>query len=287
MFYSAQGTRKLQLLDLSSGNVYTRSVIGQGANEMPSYSFVNTYLPSSYRFADYRRGKIYEINLDSLRSDSVTTHSLVYELPLRNDELLLRYIETKESFYGTGILPEGRIWHYDKHTGQVNFCGEYPHHESLDALDARYKGAVFTATLMCCDDQHLVTSCFGLLDFYEVTPNKELQLKKKRHYFFPKFTPHYEIGSPAIAFSKDELYGFSEMVSDSTHVYLLYSGKNIRKHGEDAYNCNELLVYDWEGNPVSRYHVQKSLREMAIHGDIVYGLSREKEAIVYLYKLPG
>lgn len=283
IFHSMEGKQELQFLDLKSMVVHTRNVIGQGPNEMPRYSTVDTNVPDSYRFSDSRRGKIYEMNLTDLRNDSTTCHTLVHELPIHPDELLLRFIETGKYFYGIGVLQQGRIWLFNKQTSHVKYCGTYPMNDEVNVLDERHKGALFTSTLMQSDSKHLVVSCFGLIDFYEILDNDTLLLKKEQHYFFPKFDAQDYGGM--IIFDRDDIHGFCGIDSDNHYVYVLYSGKNVKESGSDAYNCNNLLVYDWDGNPVRHYHLNKSLYEFSLCGNILYGLSREKDPKVYIYQL--
>lgn len=283
IFSTLQGDRELQFLDLYSMFVYVRKVIGQGAGEMPMYSIVKTDNPSSFRFADYRRGKIYEMNLENLRKDSTTMHSLVYELPIESDELLLRFLETENYIYGIGLLKEGRILSFNKKTGAIGRNAAYPADENIRKLDVKHKGALFNRTLMVCDTKHLVMSCFGLVDFYDVSLNGSLILNREYHYFFPKFNSQ-EYGSPII-FNRDDIYGFSGMDSNARSVYILYSGKNVRNTGEDAFNCPDLFVYDWVGNPIKHFVLSKPLYDFSLCGNLLYGLSRVETPKIYIYSL--
>ncbi|MDE5761395.1 MAG: hypothetical protein K2I11_10755 [Bacteroides sp.] len=76
------GGRELNFWNLRTNLVTVRHVIGQGADEMPRYVVARTDNPTSFRFADYRCGKIYEMDLDRLQKDTATGHSLVYQLPI-------------------------------------------------------------------------------------------------------------------------------------------------------------------------------------------------------------
>ena len=88
-----------------------------------------------------------------------------------------------------------------------------------------------------------------------------------------------------VTFDRDDIYAISDIDSDERFIYLLYSGKNVREKGNDAYNCSHLLVYDWEGNPIVHCLLSKSLYGFGIGRGILYGLSREVNPIVYVYSL--
>lgn len=85
IFHSMAGKKKLEFWNLRFDLVTVRNVIGQGVDEMPRYVTVDTDHPASFRFADYRRGRIYEMDLEMLQEDTTTKHSLVYELPIKKE----------------------------------------------------------------------------------------------------------------------------------------------------------------------------------------------------------
>ena len=59
----------------------------------------------------------------------------------------------------------------------------------------------------------------------------------------------------------------------------------FNEKGMDAQNCPYLMSYDWNGNPQCEYHLEKPLWDVAINGRTLYGLSRENEAIIYIYEV--
>ncbi|RGS40104.1 hypothetical protein DWX97_02205 [Bacteroides cellulosilyticus] len=283
IFHSMAGKKKLEFWNLRSDLVTVRNVIGQGVDEMPRYVTVDTDHPASFRFADYRRGRIYEMDLEMLQEDTTTKHSLVYELPIKEGDTPLRFYETGNHIFGIGLFSEGRIYSFDKRTNKVMTCMDYPAHESIEPLDQRHKGALFSGTIMAGNQNTLVLACFGLIDFYEILSDGGLRLKQERHYSFPKFQTA-ETGR-TVTFDRDDIYAISDIDSDERFIYLLYSGKNVREKGNDAYNCSHLLVYDWEGNPIVHCLLSKSLYGFGIGRGILYGLSREVNPIVYVYSL--
>lgn len=283
IFHSMAGKKKLEFWNLKSDLVTVRNVIGQGVDEMPRYVTVDTDHPASFRFADYRRGRIYEMDLEMLQEDTTTKHSLVYELPINEGDTPLRFYETGNHIFGIGLFSEGRIYSFDKRTNKVMTCMDYPAHESIEPLDQRHKGALFSGTIMAGNQNTLVLACFGLIDFYEILSDGGLRLKQERDYSFPKFQTA-ETGR-TVTFDRDDIYAISDIDSDERFIYLLYSGKNVREKGNDAYNCSHLLVYDWEGNPIVHCLLSKSLYGFGIGRGILYGLSREVNPIVYVYSL--
>ena len=280
---STTGGREMAFWDLRYNTVTVRKVIGQGADEMPQYSIVKTANPTSFRFANHRQGRIYEMDLEKLRKDSTTKHSLVYELPIKKGDYPLRFFEMENYVFGIGLFNDGRVYSFDKRTNKARICMDYPANECIEGLDQVHKGALFTGTVMTGNQKILVLGCFGLIDFYEILSDGDLILKQEYHYSFPKFQTMPE--GKIITFESDDIYGISDMVSDEHFIYLLYSGKNVKEKGNDAFNCSHLLVYDWRGNPVANCVLSKSLYDFSIDGNTLYGLSRESTPIVYVYSL--
>lgn len=285
VFCSMTGNREMQYMDLRSGRVTTRSVIGQGPGEMSHYSIVKTVSPASFRFADFHQGKIYGVNLEELRNDTAAGHTLDYDLPIEEGDHAIRFLETENYIYGIGLFKEGRIYSLDKRSGKVVVDAGYPSNEDVERLDNLQKGALFTGTLMVGNEETLVAGCFGLIDFYDILPDGNRALKRSYHYSFPKFQTA-ETG-PAVAFYRDDIQGFLGMDADERFIYLLYSGKNLKESGEDTFNCPHLLVYDWDGNPLIHYELPKSLYAFSVAGDVLYGLSRKSNPKVYVYSLNG
>lgn len=280
---SMTGNREMAFWNLRSDCVTVRNVIGQGADEMPQYSIVKTDNPTSFRFANHRQGRIYEMDLEKLKNDSTTKHSLICELSVEKEDYPLRFFEMENYIFGIGLFRDGRIYKFDKKTNKAIVCMDYPLNDDIKKLDYVHKGALFTGTVMAGNQNTLVLGCFSLIDFYEILPNGNMALKQEHHYSFPKFQtmPTGKI----ITLESDDIYGISDMNADEHFIYVLYSGKNVKEKGNDAFNCPHLLVYDWRGNPMVHCVLSKPLYGFSIDGNTLYGLSRESNPSVYVYSL--
>lgn len=286
IFNSMRGKQEIQLLDLTTRNVYEYSVIGQGKNEMAHYWTVCNEHPCSYEFVDNQRGYVYGVNLDSLRQNPATRYELLYSLPIDEGVHFFRFLETQKYIVGIGILHGGRFGVYEKQTYSYKEQMTYPTNEDIDKLANPYKGALFSRTLLASDMQgkKMVAGCFGLLDFYTISEQGDISLEKSNHYHFPLFEANLA-GGGAIAYKKEDITGITGLVADGKYVYALYSDKTFGNDGESAYNASHLLVFDWNGMPVKHYRLSKDLYGISLCGNRIYGLSREKEPIVYCYDL--
>lgn len=285
VFNSLQGEREIQLLNLSSGKITEYKVIGQGRNEMQYYHTVNSTCDDMYMFADNQKGKIYGVNIDSLRVNPKSNYDLIYSMPMAMNNHFYRFMDLPRFIVSVGMLKDGRLGVFEKGTNTYSEQMEYPENEEIQPLGYMHKGVIFSRTLMASDNdgKQIVSACFGLIDFYSISDDGQLTLRKSNHYHFPQF----EIGTngPAIAFKKEEKIGITGLCADENYVYALYSTRTFEEYGERAYNAPYLLVWDWSGELVKIYNLPVALYGFAISGNIIYGLSREESPIVYLFEL--
>ena len=89
-------------------------------------------------------------------------------------------------------------------------------------------------------------------------------------------------------YTTDNINGFEAVESDDNYVYALYSGRTYIKYKMKSNDCEHLLVYDWEGNPVRRYILDVPIRgEMRYDKEKnrIYGLADNPEGVLIVYQL--
>ena len=285
IFNSMRGEREIQLLNLHTDRVTSYNVIGQGVNEMTGYQTIRTNNENLYLFGDYRTGKIYGVCLDSLKKDPDTNYELCYSLPVERSRFFFRFLDMSKYVLGIGMIENGRFSVFDKESDYYSEQMNYPENKEISNLNHLLKGALFSRTLMVCDEKEvrIVASGLGVMDFYSISEHGELSLIKANHYHFPLF----ETGAngSTIIYHKEDKVGFSGLCADKNYVYALYSDRTVGEYGERAYNASYLLVWDWEGNPVNAYELPVALYGFAIDGDTIYGLSREESPVVFVLKM--
>lgn len=285
IFTTLRGQREIQLLNLFTEKVTEYNVIGQGRNEMSGYHTVRTNSNNMYLFADNRSGKIYRVCLDSLRDNPDVNYELLFKFPIEKGRRYFRFIDMPKYMMGIGMLTNGRFGIFNKETGAYEEQMKYPENKEIASLDDIYKGVLFSRTLMDSDSEgkRIVSSCFGLVEFYSLSDDGELALVRTNHYHFPLFETGS--GGQAIIFKKEDKVGITGMCTDENFVYALYSDKTVGEFGEGAYNASYLLIWDWNGNPIKACELPVALYGFAVDGNTIYGLSREESPIVYVLDL--
>ena len=86
--------------------------------------------------------------------------------------------------------------------------------------------------------------------------------------------------------NEETLDCFHGIASDRDYVYLLYSGRKWPGEEVPSYECNHLLVYDWDGNFVTRYDLAQRAMSIFHDGNELYCLTQYPSDKLYVYHLP-
>ena len=111
--------------------------------------------------------------------------------------------------------------------------------------------------------------------------------------FMPVWAPiiqFFHIENSAIHKDKEYLFGYVDYVTDNEssainsaspvisissyatdhYLYLVYSGQSTKEKGAMAFSGNEILVFDWSGNPICRYQTDISIKSICIDNNDNY-----------------
>ncbi len=98
--------------------------------------------------------------------------------------------------------------------------------------------------------------------------------------------PEMSFVAGRLGYIKTASYCFLDAGCNDRYVCYLYSGKPIL--GEiPAHECNDLLIYNWDGAPVKRVILQNTVCKICVEGNTLYGCSTYPEAKIFIYDLSG
>ena len=83
----------------------------------------------------------------------------------------------------------------------------------------------------------------------------------------------------------DHVSAFAGMDADEDYVYVIYSGHKIRGDVFPADECRHLIIYDWDGNPVRHYRLDRNINSIDVADGCLYGASNYPESAVYKFDL--
>jgi hypothetical protein len=218
-------------------------------------------------------------------SDNVLTMQEMRNIDTKNTLFMTHCIDS--NLIASGIFKDYWLMHMGK---DDTICStiDFPYFDELKNTPPMQKSILYLSTLIANSPNKkkivAVTQKHGVIAFLNYNDNQLLKSYKQLKYYAPKFQI-LEGGN--IAFSKDNKTGFCSVDCDDTYVYTLYSGRTSNEHGMLNHHCENLLVYDWEGNPIKRYLLDTPLYSMQYDkkNHIIYGIAYNPEGVLVEYQL--
>ena len=124
----------------------------------------------------------------------------------------------------------------------------------------------------------------GTFSVFDINGDSLTERVRKIYYEPRLYSLEGKMISPA--HDRSNTQAFYSAASTEENIYLLFSGKQLGDMTYPTYECNHLLVYDWDGNPVRRYELEKAINSIYLHDGRIYGSSMYPESRIYVYELP-
>ena len=123
----------------------------------------------------------------------------------------------------------------------------------------------------------------GTFSLFETDGNTVTEYFRKIYYEPKLIEPFGEIISPG--HDKSNIDAFYDAAAVSDRFYLLFSGKPVGDRETPSSECSHLLVYDWDGNPVRRYELEKAINSIHLKDNRIYGTTSTPSAKIFVYDL--
>lgn len=107
-----------------------------------------------------------------------------------------------------------------------------------------------------------------------------------------KLTEYKRYTFPAMGFrnthvTDETIRNFYCLQADEKYVYALYSGNKLRGGSLPSWESQHLIVYDWSGEPVRHFILQRNITNFFLEGYKLYCDSSYPDFNVYVYDLEG
>lgn len=232
---------------------------------------------------DFTRKKIVEYTT----GEGEEIRSTPLELP--EGEQHLAAVKGRDFSISTGIYSKGRYL-YTPTAGEAKYFVAYPVHPDYPGMTAKQKAILYASSVLRIrpDERSFVCADMysGGIDFCAID-NGSITLVKRVCFH----TPDVQVRgkeNPKIAYTRNNRMGFSDVTVSGDRVYALYSGKTYNESGKDFYTCNELLVFDWDGNLLNTYMLDKSAVGVSYdEGEsVLYAVSNAPDIPMFRVRLP-
>jgi hypothetical protein len=278
----------LHVIDPGSGKAVHGIRKGNGPNEIVSLGSIEAKNGKIYIY-DIARKIIYRMNPQSSISDSVMHYEEYLRLSTEYRPFLLNV--TGRGILATGLFEEGVFMYMNPESGESHFSVDYPEFENTAHLEKMEKAALYLSKQVTVKPDETGLACaysdVGVISFCRLEKHTVSEYRKII-YFGSEFMTGNHPGQPAVVYKKGNKTAFCSIASTDKYVYVTYSGRSFETHKNEAvHECEYLLVYDWEGNPVKYYHLDIPLFDFSLDaaGHVIYGISLQPEGVIVKYSL--
>lgn len=118
---------------------------------------------------------------------------------------------------------------------------------------------------------------FDEIEIYSANGNKIIAVKGPK-----PISPIFESDGIAILFNTKTVISYMRICTTDNYIYISQSGKELSPDYDSGYLCDNIFVFDWNGNPITDLKLSSSIRSFAVDekNHIIYAYSEESEGIV-------
>ncbi len=170
----------------------------------------------------------------------------------------------------------------------VQAIGELPFQDQFQGIDPRNLDLAYQNRIIKHPTKPLVlgTSSFSFnMDIFELQDNDTLSLKKSLHFWPPEFEPSTEPNKFFAAMKEENRFGNVSTSVSENFIYVLYSDEPWKF--QFPIKSKRVLVYDWDGNPVSILELDQEVNMLAAHenDDYLIGYLDDGQANLFRFDM--
>lgn len=232
---------------------------------------------------DFMQGKVMEYSAG--QKGNIQSHFLT----LPEKEQHLSAIKGENFIISTGIYEKGRYL-YTPNEGEAKYFLSYPESPDYPDMTEKVKSILYASCVLRIrpDERSFVGADMysGTIDFCRIE-NGGIELVKRVCLHAPEVrvqgTAH-----PKVRYTKKNLMGFTDVAVSEDRVYALHSGKSFREAGIYFSACEELLIFDWDGNLLERCHLPAPVTSIDYSSSesCIYAVENGQDATIIKIKLP-
>ncbi len=202
------------------------------------------------------------------------------------------YMLDTSIYIATGLFHKGRFGIFNSKGDLLRVTGYYPIKDSL-TVDNFYFGTVYQSQLKGKPDNSRLMACITpssqLLEIFKYDKNNNM-LKRVNKINLAKSIKYKKSNDNMkyITSSKSFLGNISFSVTNFA-IYILFNkniGEDLKKDNKKEY-CKEVRVFDWNGNLVKKYHLEKPAVSIYVYDNELYalGMNDKYNSEIDVYKL--
>jgi hypothetical protein len=208
-------------------------------------------------------GFIAKYNVDVLRLDIHSKYSLLSKYNIPNSFFSQICMVSDSVFLGAGVY--NSVFQYtlfDNRNHVLNYAVEIYNARYFDFDDSnKYLSNQGRLKKHPGKNQFVYSlKNSANIDFFEVTDENKINAIKCLRQKNPVYKPFRQGESSMVIPDRDCIIGYIDVAACDSFVYALYTDKKVT----GQYCSDVVLVYDWEGNPVKKYKLNREAYYIAV-----------------------
>lgn len=268
---------------------------GRGPGETSNLLDISPYTDSIIQIS-VDPESVFLYNKNDLLSGNLLPYN-EYNLPKGNYAFstIMKYSDNEFLYVGKNSNKrdecDNRFCIYHADSDAIDFFGEYPVEDvsitKFPTEDYSKLNAYQGKPLLKPDHSKSVIIYYYAVGF-DIIDLETLKVDKNIFYQYPQVETAYipELKANAIKRNMNAFRGFLDAWCSDNHIYFLYSAKTF---SAPDYSIGQyILKYNWDGDPICLYQLDKEISCFALDKDETYiyaGLSEETEARILRYNL--
>lgn len=257
----------LSEFDKNTGKWLRYSLLrGNGPNE---YIHLSNMTSINDNLFVWDSGKSF-VDILKLEDDTLIVSNHVY---IGSDSCLVSAFQIcpidENYFVASGIIKNNRFVILDSEGRFYSSFGNYPFSKrSDDEEDYITQAFAHQGSIICSPDKKRLVAgnmMGDAISFFDISDLKSPKLCKEYDYVTPKYKI---LEKNSVAFDKECIIGFINLVADSQYCIGLYNGeKSSSLQYKNSFGGNKLLFFDWDGTPLSLIKLDMKYSCLAIDNE--------------------
>lgn len=273
---------KLLKVNLNDNSTTKLLPVGNGPGEFVNIGMSQKTSDSSFLFQDSNSAQLYEMNI--IKDDLKKEHDYA-------SNRFMKIVKMNDYYIGTGVFNEG-MFAVSNNNDSVHYVHHYPE-DNIDNSKTASKAMAYQGRLLSNETLQRILFCSIRFPYFEIFQFDDYKVSSVKKSYIGEFdytiSPDENMVFAAVA--KNNREGYVDACSTSKYIYLLYSGRSIIdahiETNEQASLSNQILVYDWDGNPVIQYDTDVDLTTICVNKseNIIYGVSFNPDPEIVFFEL--
>lgn len=276
----------LNIVDIKNGNQIGRFLErGKGPNELISTTSLHKKSENSFYVGN---DKIFQYNLKELLSDKDYLPRIIYK---NNSN---RYIGLDVISFSDTLFLSNSFLVSERKFGLVNEKGDiittqltYPDNQNISFI---FKSLAYEGRIVKHPKKNLFAYAVINTPSFEILELIGDSIKVLKQFNFSDFsfeTIQFGGDMNSVVVDENNNYGFLYVKSTSKFIYLLYSGRNEADHRDKVFETPYVLVFDWQGKPITRFILDRDITCFSIgkNDQVLYGLYYDPSPRIVKYYL--